>query len=56
MKLIQEMTQEEASGIRFILMDNGDTLTKNEKVLAVSYISAVCDGLTARIRALCSKD
>jgi HAD superfamily hydrolase (TIGR01484 family) len=37
MKLIQEITKNEAAGIRFVLMDIDDTLTKEGKLLAASY-------------------
>lgn len=37
MKPIQDMTREEAGGIRFVLMDIDDTLTKEGKLPASSY-------------------
>ena len=37
MKQIAEMTAEEASGLRYILMDIDDTLTREGKLLASSY-------------------
>jgi HAD superfamily hydrolase (TIGR01484 family) len=37
MKSIYEMTRDEARGIRFILMDIDDTLTKNGKLPAAAY-------------------
>ncbi len=37
MKPIQEITADEARGIRFVLMDIDDTLTNNGKLPAVSY-------------------
>ncbi|QQO09911.1 HAD-IIB family hydrolase [Breznakiella homolactica] len=37
MKAIQEMTKAEAEGIRFVLMDIDDTLTREGKLLASAY-------------------
>lgn len=37
MKLIQEITKDEAARIRFVLMDIDDTLTQEGKLLAASY-------------------
>ncbi|GHV91397.1 haloacid dehalogenase [Spirochaetia bacterium] len=37
MKLISEMTHGEAAGVRFVLMDIDDTLTREGKLLASSY-------------------
>jgi HAD superfamily hydrolase (TIGR01484 family) len=37
MKLISEITREEARGVKYILMDIDDTLTKEGKLLASSY-------------------
>ncbi|AEF82033.1 HAD-IIB family hydrolase [Leadbettera azotonutricia] len=37
MKLISEITREEAEGIKYILMDIDDTLTREGKLLASSY-------------------
>ncbi|GHV56006.1 haloacid dehalogenase [Spirochaetia bacterium] len=37
MKAISEMTHDEAAGVRFVLMDIDDTLTREGKLLASSY-------------------
>jgi hydroxymethylpyrimidine pyrophosphatase-like HAD family hydrolase len=37
MKPVSEMTAEEAGGIRYVLMDIDDTITREGKLLAVSY-------------------
>jgi HAD superfamily hydrolase (TIGR01484 family) len=37
MRLIQEISKAEAAGLRFVLMDIDDTLTKEGKLLAASY-------------------
>jgi HAD superfamily hydrolase (TIGR01484 family) len=37
MKTISEMTHDEAAGVRFVLMDIDDTLTREGKLLASSY-------------------
>jgi hydroxymethylpyrimidine pyrophosphatase-like HAD family hydrolase len=39
MKLISEMTHDEAAGVRFVLMDIDDTLTREGKLLASSYMA-----------------
>jgi predicted mannosyl-3-phosphoglycerate phosphatase (HAD superfamily) len=39
MKAIAEMTHEEAAGVKYILMDIDDTLTREGKLLASAYTS-----------------
>jgi HAD superfamily hydrolase (TIGR01484 family) len=51
MKAIHEITRNEARGIRFVLMDIDDTLTKNGKLPAVSY-SALWELKNAGLRVI----